>query len=302
MEFWDRLQVNGALQRLGKRIAANPSLWQMASDGRPHFDHWVEECASDDDLVRAADVVEDSLVQIASCYQERRSGQQLATILQGSMRCAAREMRRRGLARGESGQVAGARPASREGSDAKAASQPSIDLIQEALEQQQKTFAGPLRSQKGRLRVRLAGSFDENFEFHKSGVPGVDLALEDPSNVRITALRYRVMSSHVMMAPPHAQTLKWATLVVLAAVGCWTAGHFPCPSNPPGPYMPALLFWGVAKVNLELLLDLPVTNLRGPNIKVTDRRGRRVALFVSWGIAALGLYLAARVLPGTCGG
>ena len=107
MSFWGRLQVNGALQRVGKRIAANPYLWQIAGDGRPHFDHWVEERASDNDLIRAAAELVGFLHEIPARYMERDWGQQLATIIQGSMQFVAQEMRRRGLSESERDEAAG---------------------------------------------------------------------------------------------------------------------------------------------------------------------------------------------------
>lgn len=98
MGLWGRIQVNGALQRLGKQIAANPHLWAVAPDGRPHFDHWVEEHASDDELISAAAALTAFLFQIPERYLHRDWGQQLAAIIQGSIECVRRGMVSRGVA------------------------------------------------------------------------------------------------------------------------------------------------------------------------------------------------------------
>ena len=210
MGLWGRIQVNGALQRLGKSIAANPYLWQVASDGRPHFDHWVEERASDGDLIRAAAELTSFLYQIPPRYMAREWGQQLATIIQGSTECVRREMVRRGLAESDADQqtdrpatsTQGAESMSPEAPDPDEARQPIVDVFREALKRQQKKFAGQVHSETDERSVRLTALLDATFELYKSQVPGMDVALKEPSNHRNMAQNLTVEYMPLLMLDP----------------------------------------------------------------------------------------------------
>ena len=195
MGLFGRIQVNGALQRLGKRIAANPYLWQIAADGRPHFDHWVEEHASDGDLIRAAADLTSFHLEIPPRYMTREWGQQLSDIVRGSAECVKREIHRRGLA--ESGDVIdeadSASPVdtsstqqgesmNSEAPNSSEARQPILDLYRDALKDRQKQFAGQIHSEADERSVRLTALIDVSIKLYKSHLPGMDIALEDQTN------------------------------------------------------------------------------------------------------------------------
>lgn len=194
MGLWGRIQVNGALQRLGKRIAANPYLWQVASDNRPHFDHWVEDHASDGDLIRAGAELKSFLYEIPPRDMARKWGQQIATIVEGSAECVRREILKRGLTEGEAhggesdrGTTRALTSTEREETVAyenpDPARQSMIELYQETLKLQRKKFAGKIHTDTDERSVRLTTLLEATLEIYRSQ-PSMDAALNDPSSRR----------------------------------------------------------------------------------------------------------------------
>lgn len=216
MGLWGRLQVNGALLRLSKRIAARPYLWEFASDNRPHFDHWVEEHASDGDLVRALRELEAALSEIPLRYLAREWGYELSSIIRGSIECVRREMQKRGLMQSEAADPELDRPEAdafvstdraEPLADAKRlhldkARAPIVKLFHDTLTRQQSMFAGQVDSADDERGVRLNALLHATFELVESHVPGMDVVLKDPGNRRNMVMNLTMEYMPILMLDP----------------------------------------------------------------------------------------------------
>lgn len=79
---------------------------------------------------------------------------------------------------------------------------PIVKLFQNALKRQQMKFAGRVHSETDERSVRLTALLDASFELYKSQVPGMDVALKDPSNSQNLAQNLTAEYMPLLMLDP----------------------------------------------------------------------------------------------------
>ena len=222
MGYWTRVQANGAMARIGKRITGDPRLWKPAPDGRPRFVHWLEKEASDADLQRAKHELDSFLQEIPERWLGHAWAEEIVDRVNESVQAVLLEVQRRGTSTGWLSNVAlpYSEDAGEEEDDAEASlnaeraprpeheqsidnvRRPIIELFEAAMRRQEAKFAGRVETEAQRRTLRQNALVEVSLRMYEAIVPGMDLALREGENREGLATRFREEYIPLLMIDP----------------------------------------------------------------------------------------------------